>query len=368
MGLTITDLSKRFTRAGQEHLALNAVSFQVPKGAFVTLLGPSGCGKSTLLNMIAGLDRPTSGRVEIGGKLIYDSAQGVFVAPGHRNISMVFQSYAIWPHLTVEENVEFPLKHGRKKFPSAAARKETTLSALKKVHLEEFKSRPAPLLSGGQQQRVSLARAIAQSPAVILLDEPLSNLDSNLRDAMQKEIKSIVSGEGITAVYVTHDQKEALSMSDTVIVMNAGNIEQIGTPYEVYYQPKTRFVANFMGAPNLVDAVVYQVDHEARSVTVNCMLGQVTLPLLDGETKEGDSLTFVLKQEDFLVNPDQTIQNRFDLQVLQKIFLGERMELVCAPADNPEHQLSIYVSARLQLDSDRVTFGYKTDQIHYFQE
>jgi iron(III) transport system ATP-binding protein len=368
MGLRVTDLSKCFTRKDQSHQALENVSFTVPRGAFVTLLGPSGCGKSTLLNMIAGLDQPTSGLIEIGGKPVYDGARRLFVPPALRDISMVFQSYAIWPHMTVRENVDFPLKHGRKKW-TAADREATVTRSLNKVHLESFQDRPAPLLSGGQQQRVSLARAIAQSPSLILLDEPLSNLDANLRDAMQKEIRSIVTDEGITAVYVTHDQKEALSMSDIVIVMKDGHVEQIGSPSDVYYRPQSRFVADFMGAPNLLDATVTSVDESAGDIEAACPLGTVWLKKSGVDVQPGDKLVLVLKQEDVVVGQSAAEStNTFQLPIVRRVFLGERMEIVCALDKAAGTHLSVYVNARTPVGVHSLSFRYRPEEIHYFRE
>lgn len=368
MGLSVTDLSKCFSRKDQFHHALRHVSFSVPRGAFVTLLGPSGCGKSTLLNMIAGLDQPTSGLIEIGGKQVYDGSRNLFVPPALRDISMVFQSYAIWPHMTVRENVDFPLKHGRKKW-TKEDREAIVTRSLGKVHLESFQDRPAPLLSGGQQQRVSLARAIAQSPSLILLDEPLSNLDANLRDAMQKEIRSIVTDEGITAVYVTHDQKEALSMSDIVIVMSEGQVEQIGNPSDVYYRPQSRFVAEFMGAPNLLSAKVTLVDQAAGDVQVVCALGTVWLKKTDVDVQLGDELVLVLKQEDVVIDDfTEKHPNTFELPIVRRVFLGERMEIVCALDEMAGVYLSVYVNARKLVGADVLRFRYRPEEIHYFLE
>ncbi|MGB6104307.1 MAG: ABC transporter ATP-binding protein [Pusillimonas sp.] len=367
MGLRVTELSKCFTRKDQSHQALKNVSFSVPRGAFVTLLGPSGCGKSTLLNMIAGLDQPTSGSIEIGGRPVYDSSRRLFVPPAMRDISMVFQSYAIWPHMTVRENVDFPLRHGRKKW-SEADREATVTRSLAKVHLDSFQDRPAPLLSGGQQQRVSLARAIAQSPSLILLDEPLSNLDANLRDAMQKEIRSIVTDEGITAVYVTHDQKEALSMSDIIIVMKDGHVEQIGNPDDVYYRPQSRFVAEFMGAPNLLGAIVVAADKSRGDIEVECALGRVWLKKSGLEVNPGDQIVIVLKQEDVVIDlVPEASSNTFALPIVRRVFLGDRMEIVCALGGADDTYLSVYVNARTLVGSDTLRFRYRPEEIHYFR-
>ena len=371
MKLSISGLSKCYVRKGHSQQALNNVTFSVPEGAFVTLLGPSGCGKSTLLNLIAGLDKPTSGIIRIGSNTVYDSEKKIFAPPSQRDISMVFQSYAIWPHMTVRENVEFPLKHGRKKSEASSIRDAAVDGALEKVHLTPLRDRPAPLLSGGQQQRVSLARAIAQKPSLILLDEPLSNLDANLRDAMQKEIRSIVTQEGITAVYVTHDQKEALSMSDLIIVLSEGKIEQMGTPYEIYYRPATRFVAKFMGAPNLVEATVTALDADRDEIVASCVMGAIRIKRKSGDPVQvGETLTLVLKQEDFIVGAPaaSATVNNYVLPVVRRIFLGDRTEFLCAQSGDSAHTLSIYTSARGITDTSSLTIHCKPEDIHYFRE
>lgn len=372
MSLNIKNLVKTYVRSGEAHTALHGVSFSAPAGAFVTLLGPSGCGKSTLLNMLAGLDKPTSGRIDIDGVAVYDSGANLFMPPGKRNISMVFQSYAIWPHMTVRENVAFPLKNGRKSLRGKQELEAAVSAALEKVHLTALADRPAPLLSGGQQQRVSLARAIAQRPSLILLDEPLSNLDANLRDAMQKQIRSIVSNEGITAVYVTHDQKEALAMSDMIIVMSEGRIEQVGTPHEIYYAPQTRFVAQFMGAPNLLEATVENVLVQSGQAVVQCVLGKTVIPMREQLLSVGDKLTLMLRQEDFEISagdPGHPAENQYVLPIHQSVFLGERMELLCDIGNHAPDRLSVYVNARrVSGDSKSIALHYPVQKIHYIKE
>jgi iron(III) transport system ATP-binding protein len=374
MGVEIVDLTKQYSRRGEGHQALKGVSFSAPTGAFVTLLGPSGCGKSTLLNLLAGLDKPSSGKIAINGMSVYDDKASVFVPAGKRNISMVFQSYAIWPHMTVRENVAFPLLNGRKRSAQRADLERAVDEALRKVHLDHLADRPAPLLSGGQQQRVSLARAIAQSPSLILLDEPLSNLDANLRDAMQKQIRAIVSDEGITAIYVTHDQKEALALSDTIIVMSEGCIEQIGTPHDIYYHPETRFVAQFMGAPNLLEATVTAVDNQLSQAHAACCLGTLAFHIRKQDSLHvGDKVLLVLRQEDFICYPDEASMppagNSFGLPLQRAIFLGERMELLCGVGNDAERLISAYVNPRaLAGNTAQVTLHYPAEKIHYIKD
>ncbi len=229
--------------------AVDGVSFSVARGEVVTLLGPSGCGKTTTLRTIAGLERPSSGVIRLDGNTVYSSAERRDVPTEQRGISMVFQSYAIWPHMTVSENVAYGLRvrrQGRAEIEAGVRR------ALDLVQMQRLADRPAARLSGGQQQRVALARAIAFSPSVILFDEPLSNLDAKLRAEMRMELRELQQRLGITSVYVTHDQEEALAISDRVIVMNAGRIEQIGSPETIYDRPRSRFVADFVGSANLI--------------------------------------------------------------------------------------------------------------------
>jgi iron(III) transport system ATP-binding protein len=229
--------------------AVNGVSFTVAPGEHVTLLGPSGCGKTTTLRAIAGLEEPSGGSIRIDGEAVYSAAERRNVPAEKRGVSMVFQSYAVWPHMSVFDNVAYGLRV--RKLPRAEI-DEQVERALSLVQMRDFAARSAALLSGGQQQRVALARAIAFSPTVLLFDEPLSNLDAKLRVEMRVELRALQRRLGVTSLYVTHDQEEALAISDRVIVMNVGGIEQIGSPEDIYNRPKTRFVADFVGSANLI--------------------------------------------------------------------------------------------------------------------
>src|SRR5438309_4808242 len=229
--------------------AVRGVSFSVQPGEQLTLLGPSGCGKTTTLRAIAGLEQPSAGVIRIGGAPVYSSSQGINIPAEERGLSMVFQSYAIWPHMTVFENVAYGLRVRRK---SGAEVREKVLAALDLVQMGSFAERPASQLSGGQQQRVALARACVFSPEVLLFDEPLSNLDAKLRADMRIELRELQHRLGITSVYVTHDLEEALAMSDRIVVMRDGSIEQIGSPSDIYNLPRNAFVADFVGSANLI--------------------------------------------------------------------------------------------------------------------
>lgn len=253
--ITIEDLHVTFQSDGGDVHAVNGISIHVTEGEFYTLLGPSGCGKSTTLRCLAGLEQPTSGRILLNGAVVYDSHQNISVPPHQRDIAMVFQSYAIWPHLTVFENVAFPLREMRPRVQEAEIADRVN-RALELVQLAGYEQRPAPFLSGGQQQRLALARAICRESPVILLDEPLSNLDAKLRAETRLELRSLVKRLNMTAVYVTHDQTEALTMADRVAVMKAGEIVQETPPREIYQKPRTRFVASFIGQINFLEGEV----------------------------------------------------------------------------------------------------------------
>jgi iron(III) transport system ATP-binding protein len=227
-------------------------SFRLEPATFFTLLGPSGCGKTTTLRCIAGLEMPDEGRIAVESRVLFDANARINVPVEQRSVGMVFQSYAIWPHMTVAENVAFPLTVAKQRRYSRAEIDEGVRRALAIVGLEGFQPRPATRLSGGQQQRVALARAVVHEPRLLLLDEPLSNLDAQLRDEMRGELKRLQSKIGITTVYVTHDQSEALALSDQIAVMDRGRISQIGSPQDIYFRPVNPFVARFVGATNLL--------------------------------------------------------------------------------------------------------------------
>ena len=243
--LELAGLTKRFPGV----TSVDAVDLAVEPGEFICLLGPSGCGKTTTLRMLAGFLEPDAGEIRVGGKVI--SAPGSVVPPERRNMAMIFQSYAVWPHMTVRGNVGYGLKMRGVADDERTRRTDTALKATK---LYELAERYPAELSGGQQQRVALARALAPNPDILLLDEPLSNLDANLRGDMRLEIRRLHEEFRYTSIYVTHDQLEAMTMADRIVVMNAGRIEQVGTPQDVYDRPNSRFVARFIGGSNVVDA------------------------------------------------------------------------------------------------------------------
>lgn len=257
--LVVDGLTRHFGSEGAAS-AVKGLTFEVAEGEIYTILGPSGCGKTTTLRMIAGLETPDDGLVAIGGDVVSDKDAGVFVPPNKRDLGMVFQSYGIWPHLTVFENAAFPLRVTRPRVSQRDLRSRVEES-LARVRLLPFANRLATQLSGGQQQRLALARALVRRPKLLLLDEPLSNLDANLREAMRDELVALQRRLGITTLYVTHDQDEALSMSDRVAVMADGELVQEGRPRDIYHRPATAFVARFLGATNFFEGAVRGVDN-----------------------------------------------------------------------------------------------------------
>jgi iron(III) transport system ATP-binding protein len=304
--------------------AAHEVSFEVPAGKLFTLLGPSGCGKTTTLRSIAGLERPRLGEIAVGDELIYSSQRNLFVPPNRRGLGMVFQSYAIWPHMTVFENAAFPLRVSRKRIGSKEIRSRVS-RVLEVVDLAGLAEREATRLSGGQQQRLALARALVMEPRVLLLDEPLSNLDAKLRERMRFELKRLQRELGITTVYVTHDQSEALALSHAIAVMNGGRIEQIGTPREVYESPATPFVADFVGSTNFVPATVQAADGEAGFYRVACEIGE--LRARGDALAPGDKVTLSVRPEDVhLAESRPEGENTWEGTVDQKVFLGETVD------------------------------------------
>ena len=252
-GVRLDHISKIYKdpKTGKDFYAVHDVALEIEPGSFVTLLGPSGCGKTTTLRMIAGFEKPTEGVIMIGDQEISNAEKGYFMAPEKRGIGMVFQSYAVWPHMNVVDNVGYPLKI--QNVPKEERLKQV-MEMLELVHLKEYAERLPSQLSGGQQQRVALARALVAKPSLLLLDEPLSNLDAKLRESMRFEISAIQKDLGITVIYVTHDQSEAMTMSDRIVVMSMGKVQQIGKPYDIYTKPANQMVADFIGLVNFIPA------------------------------------------------------------------------------------------------------------------
>jgi iron(III) transport system ATP-binding protein len=312
------------TEEGPVH-AVRGISLNVEKGQFYTLLGPSGCGKTTTLRCVAGLERPNGGEIAIDGEAVYSQARGIMVPTYRRDIGMVFQSYAIWPHMNVFENVAFPLREMRGRFAKAQIR-DKVRDALKLVQLEGLEDRPAPFLSGGQQQRLALARALVKEPKVLLLDEPLSNLDAKLREDTRLELRELVKRLGITTLYVTHDQLEALTMSDVAAVMESGRIVQECSPLDIYQKPETPFVASFIGQSNFLNGQVMNAGDGGQG-TVTTDAGAIACWLPAG-AKAGDKVTVAVRPEDVhLWDGDEADGiNTVSGTVSAVVFLGEAKE------------------------------------------
>src|SRR5436309_13053756 len=316
-GITIRGLSKSFG-ANSEVAAVSDISLEIKDNSFVTLLGPSGCGKTTTLRLIAGYLVPDVGTIEVDGRTI--SAPSSVVSPEARGMGMVFQNYAIWPHKTVYENVVFGLK--LRKVPAAEAKKKVN-DALALVNLAGLEQRYPNELSGGQQQRVALARSLVVEPKILLLDEPLSNLDAKLRERMRTELKELQRRTGITFVYVTHDQAEALALSDHVAVMNLGRLQQYGTPFEVYAHPKNRMVADFMGLVNLLPGRVRSIANGGGTVELAPEL-IVRVAALDG-LSPGDGVDVAIRPENVRLAPPPGTAGAV-AKITNHVFLGNISE------------------------------------------
>jgi iron(III) transport system ATP-binding protein len=314
-----------------EFAAVSGIDLRVNEGEFVTLLGPSGCGKTTTLRMVAGLEQNTSGRISIGNEVVSEVARGIFVPSERRRLGMVFQSYAIWPHMTVFENIAYPLRvRGR---PAAEIRNLVS-KTLSLVEMEGFSQRPAPALSGGQQQRVAIARALVFEPKVLLLDEPLSNLDAKLRLQMGDEFRAIQRRLGMTTLYVTHDQSEAMALSDRVVVMDHGRIQQVGAPEEIYRYPANRTVAAFFGTPNLLDAEVVacaRIDGGRVRLDVVGRGWRGACEAADG-VQLGQAVTVMVRPEHARIAPAESVASEKELRwsgrISQTTFRGPNRSIV----------------------------------------
>jgi iron(III) transport system ATP-binding protein len=314
--IEIRNLFKRF----KDVVAVNHIQLEVNQGEMLTLLGPSGCGKTTTLRCIAGLEKPEEGDIIIDGKSMLSEG---FVHPSKRGIGMVFQNYAVWPHMKVYKNIVYGLRLQRISKKSVAAR---ALEVVELVGLKGLEERYPAQLSGGQQQRVALARALVRNPKVLLLDEPLSNLDAKLREKMRFEIKSLVRRMGITAVYVTHDQAEAMVISDRIAVMDSGNVVQVGAPQDIYERPANRFVADFIGTMNFLAGEVVQVLQDTDAVYVRTEFGEKMLCKTPSSTAPtpGEKVFASIRPEDVEVfaEPPQPRENLFKGTIVHRAYLG----------------------------------------------
>jgi iron(III) transport system ATP-binding protein len=337
IAITIDKLVKKFGDA----VALNGISLRIEPGELFFLLGPSGCGKTTLLRNIAGFYIPDEGRIFFGD-------EDVTALPPHkRNTGMMFQSYALWPHMTVAKNVAFGLEERR--VPQAEIRQRVQ-AALESVQMGPYAERKIAQLSGGQQQRVALARALVIRPRCVLLDEPLSNLDARLRLEMRSEIRRVCKENGLTAIYVTHDQKEALSISDRMAVLEGGRIAQIGTPEQVYRRPKTRVVADFIGETNFLNGKIQSLDGTKALVETNEGLFEGFLGDPEWKPSAGDSVSLSIRPESWSLRSSPAPMNSVKGRIGESVYLGEvaQYRLQSSAHDLKVFELNPHISARGQ--------------------
>ena len=319
----IEKLIKRFGSVN----AIDGVDIHIPDGKIVTLLGPSGCGKTTTLRCLAGFENGDEGKIWIGDRLIFDSREKINISPQNRGMGMVFQSYAVWPHMSVFENIAFPLRIRK---VARGEVKERVTRALNMVGIEELKNRMPSEISGGQQQRVAFARAIVYDPAVLLLDEPLSNLDAKLREQMRFEILELQRKLGVTTVFVTHDQEEAMVLSDEVLVMEFGKVIQRGDPETIYFDPINEFVADFIGKINFLNGTVTEQKGDMSIVGINDESFQSDIHSTRTNYSQGQKVLASIRPENIQIHtskPDQEI-NTWPARMIRKNFLGGLFDMV----------------------------------------
>lgn len=315
--LTISHLTKRFDVAAGEVVALRDLNLSVDRGKFFVLLGPSGCGKSTLLRCVAGLEGFDEGEIVLDGRLLSSGPKNIFIDPEDRDVAMVFQSYAVWPHMTVFENVAFPLTEAKQKRCSPSQIKSKVKGILELVRLTGLESYSAATLSGGQQQRVALARALIREPKLLLMDEPLSNLDAKLREEMRDEIKDLTRSLGVTTLHVTHDQTEAMALADSMAVMSNGQILETGDPEELYRRPGTRAVAEFLGRTNWLSGTVEGAGR------VHTPMGPASISLCE-RFRIGDNVSLGIRPEWIeLCGDGSEMRDAFPGWIEGRTFLGE---------------------------------------------
>lgn len=355
-GVSLRKVLKRFGAL----VAVNGVDLDVADGEMLTLLGPSGCGKTTTLRMIAGLEDPDGGSIHIGEAPVFDQDRRINVPSERRDLGMVFQSYAIWPHMTVAENVAYPLRMRHVKREEIATKVK---AVLEQVGLKGYEDTPAPNLSGGQQQRVALARSLVFEPRVLLLDEPLSNLDAKLREHMRYELRFMQRRLGVTALYVTHDQEEALTLSDRVVVMNHGVIEQIDTPDAVYERPASRFVAEFIGKANFLNLPDGAGVADGRmTVTLPTFSGQIDVGLGSSAVRrraqsDGTSAPCLfIRPEKIKIEarggPSAGEIQRIPGKILGRAYLGERAEYLVGVSEGTDLRVPAPVDEKWPEGSD----------------
>ncbi len=321
MDIRIHDLVRTYYSEGKQIRALDHVDLTIPGNRIFTLLGPSGCGKTTLLRCIVGLEAPDGGEIYIGDELVWSKEKNIYIPPERRGLGMVFQTYAIWPHMNVFDNVAYPLQ--TRKLSREEIRRKVA-QVLDFVQLSGFEKRPATKLSGGQQQRVALARALVAEPKVILFDEPLSNLDAKLREETRKELRSFLTELQITAIYVTHDRIEALALSDQIAVMRAGKIVEIGEPQKIYFNSDSQFVADFIGRANLIRGKIKELDGD--HALFDSDIGVVRA--LNSQQLQAGQEAFLCVRPEFirLSQELKEQQNSYSGRVETLVFIGEAYE------------------------------------------
>ena len=329
----VADLRKQFRRGdGTVVNAIDDVTLSVGPGEFLVLLGPSGCGKTTLLRSIAGLEQPDAGTIRVSGTTQFSSAEQVNVPPERRRISMIFQSYALWPHMTVFDNVAYPLASRRKDRPRRDEVRRRVRSALEMVGIPDLEGQYPSQMSGGQQQRVALARALVSNDQVVLFDEPLSNVDAKVREQLRFELLAMQRALGFSAVFVTHDQTEAMELAHRIAVIDTGRVAQLGTPQEVYQQPATRYVANFIGAVNEMVGRITRID--GGTAVVECAAGKVVGSLAGAGYAVGDEVAAIWRPErGALTREEPTEVNRWFGRLVASMFVGSHTEYVISSGD-----------------------------------
>ncbi len=342
--LEVTNLHKQFA-IGRP--AVDGVSFAVPAGEIVVLLGPSGCGKTTTLRCVAGLEHPTGGEISIAGKVVSSPERGILVPPRSRELGMVFQSYAVWPHMTVRQNVVYPLKH--RKISRADARRKVD-ETLQLVGLSEYAERPVVALSGGQMQRVALARSMVYHPQILLLDEPLSNLDAQLRLRLRDDLRRIIKRAGLTALYVTHDQTEAVVLGDRIGVMRDGKLLQLDTPKEICNRPADLFVAGFTGASNLIDGTLLR--HDEGFAVIETRSGERLLARSGSGLHDGAAAKVALRPDNVVFAPPEEGPNHFTARVESQHYQGTQTVYEVTVLGTRIEALEVGSSARWEIGAD----------------
>ncbi|UUV17001.1 ABC transporter ATP-binding protein [Fusobacteria bacterium ZRK30] len=344
----IKNLTKTFISGKNKVKAVNNINLTVEPGEFICLLGPSGCGKTTMLRMLAGFEIPTSGSIFIGDKDVAN------LTPDKRDTAMVFQNYALFPHMNVYDNIAYGLKIQKK---SKKEIDERVTKILKLMKMEDFAERTPSQMSGGQQQRVSLARALIMNSGVLLFDEPLSNLDAKLRLHMRDEIRKLQQDVGITSIYVTHDQAEAMSLSDKVVIMKDGEIMQVGSPIEIYQKPNSEFIAKFIGRANILKAII--VSKEGGKTKIK-LLGSEYIVTDEVEYIEGDVVEVVVRPESIKFNSD-----KHQGEVVKSVFMGENHEYEIMVEDEKiEVSLNNPHGKEIRKVGENLTFVFDEESIH----